>query len=345
MVTLQILVLPFLVRVRVAQRENEGGCSRERPPFLGLNSMRNDFKFIELDETVSTNTFLASYEAADPAAVTVVTAEYQTAGRGQTGNSWESERGKNLLFSILVQPSSLPVSHVFLLSEAIALSIRDVIAYVLRSASGLSPQPSALSPQPITVKWPNDIYVGDSKIAGILIENTFSGKYVQRSIIGCGVNVNQTAFKFPSLSTQPSALIPQPSSFSPQPSASPQAPTPISLRQLLGRDTNRGDILNHILEAFGQRYASLTSSHISHPSSFIPQPSALSPHPSSLHTDYLSNLYRRTGFHPYRDAHGLFDAEIIDVEPSGHLLLRDAEGTVRRYAFKEVEYVKNKNFV
>ena len=93
--------------------------------------MKSEVTFIELDETVSTNTFLATYRPAEPDTITVVTTEFQTAGRGQTGNSWESEKGKNLLFSILVQPKTLPATHVFLLSEAIALSIREAIADAL----------------------------------------------------------------------------------------------------------------------------------------------------------------------------------------------------------------------
>lgn len=276
--------------------------------------MKSEVTFIELDETVSTNTFLATYRAAEPSSITVATAEYQSAGRGQTGNSWESEKGKNLLFSILVQPKTLPATHVFLLSEAIALSIREVIADALRSASPHLPPPlqgglggGAFS---VTVKWPNDIYVDDRKIAGILIENELCGHNVGRSIIGCGVNINQTEFQFPSLSPQP------------------QAPTPVSLHQLIGHDCDRRAILNHILEAFRRRYESL-----------IPHPSPLTAG-VSLHADYLAALYRRTGLHPYRDAQGQFDAEIIDVEPSGHLILRDMSGTVRRYAFKEVEYLR-----
>ena len=151
--------------------------------------------------------------------------------------------------------------------------------------------------------------------------------------------VASTSTSNPSFSP-PSPLTSHLSPLTPQPSAracsldtsriiNHQSPTPVSLRQLIGHDCDRRPILNHILEAFQQRYASLT-----------PHPSPLTPHPSSLHADYLAALYRRTGLHPYRDAHGQFDAEIIDVEPSGHLILRDMSGTIRRYAFKEVEYVK-----
>lgn len=259
--------------------------------------MDNKITLIELDETVSTNSFLATYQAANPAAITVVTAEYQSAGRGQTGNSWESERGKNLLFSILMQPVMLPATHVFMLSEAIALSIREAIVSALNLTSPLLPLLSERGALPVTVKWPNDIYVGNSKIAGILIENTLCGQYVGRSIIGCGVNINQQTFIS-------------------------DAPNPVSLRQLIGHDSERRPILEHIIEAFRCRMESLNNDAS-----------------ASLHADYLASLYHRTGLHPFRDVHGSFDAAIADVAPSGHLVLRDMDGALRRYAFKEVEYV------
>ena len=233
--------------------------------------MKSEVTFIELDETVSTNTFLATYRPAEPDTITVVTTEFQTAGRGQTGNSWESEKGKNLLFSILVQPKTLPATHVFLLSEAIALSIREVIADALHFQwsmvngqwSTVNGQRSMVNGQrSITVKWPNDIYVDDRKIAGILIENELCGHNVGRSIIGCGVNINQQSFLFPSLTSHLSPLTPQPSaracSLDTSRIINHQSPTPVSLHQLIGRDSDRRPILNHILDAFQHRYASLT---------------------------------------------------------------------------------------
>jgi BirA family biotin operon repressor/biotin-[acetyl-CoA-carboxylase] ligase len=169
---------------------------------------------IELDETTSTNTFLRDYRPLTPVAITLVTADHQTAGRGQAGHSWESERGQNLLFSLLVQPTLLPSAGVFVLSEAIALSIRGAICDQLRSAA------IAL---PVTVKWPNDIYVGDRKIAGILIENTLKGNHIKDSIIGIGLNVNQQEF----LS---------------------DAPNPVSLCQLLGHEVDRMELLTRFLQ-------------------------------------------------------------------------------------------------
>ncbi|MBQ9285687.1 MAG: biotin--[Bacteroidaceae bacterium] len=262
-----------------------------------------DFLMIELDEVSSTNTFLRDYRPTSHTPITLVTAEHQTAGRGQTGNTWESERSSNLLFSLQVKPASLPANHTFALSQAIALAIREAIASILnRQSSITNPQSS------ISVKWPNDIYVGDRKIAGILIENDFRGASVERSIIGCGVNINQADFKFPTI-LPPKA----------------NAPTPVSLLQITGQPTERSLVLSAIVEAFRRRYPAIESGS----SEAI----------GALRADYLAALYRRTGFHPYRDANGTFMAEIADVEPSGCLILRDSEGRLRHYAFKQVAYL------
>ena len=283
------------------------------------------FRFIELDEVASTNSFLADYRPLEPTEMTLVTAEYQTAGRGQAGNSWESAPGQNLLFSLLLHPTFLPPTFLFLLSEAIALAIRDTLASILgnpknrHAALPLSDLtiPSANLSSSVTVKWPNDIYVDDRKIAGILIENQLSGQHIGRCIIGCGININQTEFHS-------------------------DAPNPVSLRQLLGYDLTRTLVLDAIITAFRRHYSALRTTFSS------PEPvddkaangcrSVIS---KSLHASYLDALYRRTGLHPYLDATSPtpFLAEVADVEPSGHLILRDTEGHLRRYAFKEVAFI------
>ncbi len=278
------------------------------------------FKMIELGETASTNSFLQGYKPLRPVDITLVTAEHQTAGRGQGTNHWESEPGKNLLFSLLLHPTALPATELFVLSEAIALSIREAIVKVF-------------SQEEVTVKWPNDIYVGDRKIAGILIENELQGMNIQRAIIGCGVDINQEEFAFPS-----------------SPSAE-HHPTPVSLFMLLGHETERRFVLEDIITAFTRRYEAIQSGNI--------QARA------AIHDDYLKVLYRRNGLHPFQEvlpqgsasqasnAHGqdasnakpsvstTFLAEIADVEPSGHLVLRDTNGNLHRYAFKEVRFLQD----
>jgi len=236
---------------------------------------------IVLDEVDSTNNFLHGYQSADEKAITLVTAEHQSSGRGQRGNSWESEQGKNLIFSLLVYPK-MPVSHVFSLSEACALAIRDALMAFTTD---------------IEVKWPNDIYWHDKKIAGILIETSLTGKQIMEGIIGVGVNINQQVF----LS---------------------DAPNPISLSLITGKTYDRALVMDKIKEQFAQNLEILLQGDF-----------------DTLHQRYMSALYHREGYHPYRDEQGPFLATIVGVAPSGHLILKDQEGHERRYAFKEVEQV------
>ena len=244
---------------------------------------------IELDEIDSTNSFLKTYQPLRPVNLILVTAEFQSAGRGQIGNSWEAAKGKNLLFSLLFSPAQLLAQDMFVLSEAIALSVRQAIADAL-TEHGVCAE--------VSVKWPNDIYVGQKKIAGILIENDLMGRQIGHSIIGCGVNINQESFVS-------------------------DAPNPVSVRQLVGVEVERRFVLEDIIE------------HFTHWCELIKRGDY-----ESLHQAYMSVLFRREGFHQYRDSNGRnFMAEIAAVKRSGHLLLRDSEGQMRTYAFKEVEYV------
>ncbi len=271
---------------------------------------------IELDVIGSTNTFLKDYRPFRPIDVTLVTAEFQTAGRGQAGNSWESRHGENLLFSLALSALQVPATEMFVISEAIALAIREAIIpplAQLEETLDLSRTRGEWEGTPsVTVKWPNDIYVGDSKIAGILIENDLQGSTITRSIIGCGVNINQQRFLFPTLSPTGS-------------DDEKPAPTPISLRQLLGQNTERRFVLDAIMEHFMRHYDALQRGDF-----------------CEIHAAYRAALYRGIGLHPFRDADGSFNAAIEGVEPTGHLLLRDTTGRQRRYAFKEVAFLEMK---
>jgi len=110
---------------------------------------------------------------------TVVLTYNQTNGRGQLTNQWESEIGKNLTISVILRPDFVSASEQFNISRLISLAIYDVLNYYIDN---------------VTIKWPNDIYVGDSKIAGVLIENTIMGSNIEYSICGIGLNVNQKIF-------------------------------------------------------------------------------------------------------------------------------------------------------
>jgi BirA family biotin operon repressor/biotin-[acetyl-CoA-carboxylase] ligase len=109
----------------------------------------------------------------------VVQSDFQTAGKGQRGNKWESEAGKNLLISIILYPESILPAEQFLLSMTISLGITDFLDKYISGSK---------------IKWPNDIYFGNDKIAGILIENTIIGEQTESAIAGIGLNVNQEDF-------------------------------------------------------------------------------------------------------------------------------------------------------
>ena len=171
-----------------------------------------NWKIVHIDETDSTNSWLRKRLAADERsdANLVVWAEYQTAGRGCGTNRWESERGENLTFSMLIHPKELPAMQQFHISMAISLAICEAIGQYIGDVS---------------IKWPNDIYWRNGKIGGILIENTLKGSIIMDSIIGVGLNVNQRVFKS-------------------------DAPNPVSMWQICEHETDREALLKEILEAF-----------------------------------------------------------------------------------------------
>lgn len=139
-------------------------------------------QIIKLDATESTNVYLKELlQLKDLEDYTTVLAKKQLKGRGQMGTSWQSEKGKNLTFSILKKFEGLAIENQFNLNIAISLAVHSVL--------------TELTIPQITVKWPNDIMSGSAKICGILIENVLKGQFIQNSIIGIGLNVNQTSFE------------------------------------------------------------------------------------------------------------------------------------------------------
>lgn len=148
----------------------------------------------------------------------IVYCDYQTKGRGQRGNSWESEAKKNLTFSLSITPKNIAAEKQFTISKIVSISIADTLKEFGIDA---------------TIKWPNDIYVGDQKIAGILIENTLSSKgLLSRSIIGVGLNLNQTEFKS-------------------------DAPNPISMKMIKTNEFCREEVLSVFSEKFTFYYSLL----------------------------------------------------------------------------------------
>jgi BirA family transcriptional regulator, biotin operon repressor / biotin---[acetyl-CoA-carboxylase] ligase len=114
---------------------------------------------------------------------TLVITDDQTGGRGQRGNSWVAEPGKNLTLSVILKPIFLLPKDQFQLSQAVAVAIADVLSITLN--------------QPAWIKWPNDVLINNRKVCGVLIENSITGEIIQHTIIGIGLNVNQTEFLIP----------------------------------------------------------------------------------------------------------------------------------------------------
>lgn len=162
-----------------AATHSDTPCTRknERKSRTTMNAY--DISRIHLDEIDSTNLYAASLPAPRENEMVVITADMQTAGRGQRGNSWESEKGKNITFSIMCAPSFIRPAAQFSLLQAQALALYDVIGSLIPDVS---------------IKWPNDIYAGNRKISGTLIECEIDNGKISKAIIGTGINVNQRTF-------------------------------------------------------------------------------------------------------------------------------------------------------
>lgn len=180
-----------------------------------------NFEVIHIDETDSTNRWLRDYVCHNgiTSAPIVTWAEYQTAGKGCGTNSWESERGKNLTFSVLLHPEGLPANCQFFISEVVSVALCETLETYIYNK--------------VEIKWPNDIYVGDRKICGMLIENRLQGSVIKDSIVGIGLNVNQTVFHS-------------------------DAPNPVSLYQITGHELDREEILNDFMGRLTQKLQSET---------------------------------------------------------------------------------------
>jgi BirA family biotin operon repressor/biotin-[acetyl-CoA-carboxylase] ligase len=135
---------------------------------------------ISLESVDSTNTYAKNIIAEKPTEGTLITATEQTAGRGQAGSAWQSEKEANLTASYILYPAFLAADKQFFLSMAVSLAVRELC--------------EELTGQEIRIKWPNDIYHRNKKLAGILIENTISGSAIASSVIGIGLNINQADF-------------------------------------------------------------------------------------------------------------------------------------------------------
>ena len=231
---------------------------------IGISVQETDEKIPKFQDSLDKDRSLA------------VVAEYQTAGKGCGSNSWESERGVNLTLSMLIHPEDIPANEQFRITEITSLALCETLEGYVN--------------QRVEIKWPNDIYVGNSKICGILIENSLQGNTIKDSIIGIGLNVNQRRFVS-------------------------DAPNPVSIYQLTGKETDREELLNRFLSVFGDIYESKTTCFA-----------------------YRERLFMRGKDCLYKDKTSCFTATLTDVLPDGRLVLLDKSGQERLYAFKEVEF-------
>ncbi len=254
-------------------------------------------KIIELDQTESTNSYLASVARESPHGL-VVTARNQTSGRGQRGNSWESVPGENVTMSMLLRPRGLHPSCQFLISQAVSLAIVAVLKKYLPGND-------------VSVKWPNDIYVGDSKICGILIENSITVSSILHSVVGIGLNVNQDRFVS-------------------------SAPNPVSMYMLTGKKYRLRDIVTEITEEIMRETAFLVTESVVEAELI-----------DNLCERYFRSLWRREGYWPYMDNINKerIMARIASVDADGTLSLalqspsQDVAEEIRSFAFKEIAAV------
>lgn len=172
-------------------------------------------EIIHIRETNSTNNYLKELlQTQNVDEGTVVWADFQSAGKGQRGNGWESEAGKNILFSIVLFPGFLKAGEQFILSQIVSLAVANCLQEYTEG---------------ISIKWPNDIYWNEKKICGILLENTILEDNIGHSVAGIGININQENFRS-------------------------DAPNPVSLKQITNRDYNLEEILKTVVDNINVYY-------------------------------------------------------------------------------------------
>ena len=257
-------------------------------------------------QTDSTNTLMSrllrgeeqSYADCLKEDIPVLYTGYQSAGRGQTGNGWESERDKNLLLSYLLREPHINATEQFRLNILASVAAHRTIAAYLPENQRDS----------LTIKWPNDIYCGDRKIAGILVENSLSGSVVQHSIAGIGINLNQEQWLG-------------------------NAPNPVSLKQLTGQDYDLHEALSlfmtmlHFTLAWSaEQCKDYYMQHL---------------YRRDGHWPYAEREVSTTPSRIVRPNEGqqTFEARIADIQNDGCIVLQKADETVRTYHFKQIQFV------
>lgn len=183
-----------------------------------------DFKIFKYSTIDSTNKeAIRLIDKGDITSNSVVIADFQTSGKGYATNKWESEKGKNLTFSIVFF-SNIEISDQFIMNKALSLGIYDFLK-------------KKIPHEKVSIKWPNDIYINNGKICGILIQNFINQNKISHSVLGIGININQTVFKS-------------------------DAPNPVSLKQFTNSEHSLASTFNEVIFCIEKRLTSIfTQTH------------------------------------------------------------------------------------
>lgn len=237
----------------------------------------------------STNDYLRLH----PDIVTLRT-DFQTSGRGQAGNHWESEQGQNLLFSTRLKEIGLAATDQWFINMLVAVALYETLNTKLSTLNST-----------LTIKWPNDLYYGDKKLAGVLIENTLLGTRIADSIIGIGLNLNQTKWHS-------------------------DAPNPVSLKQITGEDYDPDEMMNIFLGTLNELVP-----EINHLRAYYMQ------HLYRREGFYwweereVSTMPTMNGQRTEQS----FEAQIVDITSQGELVLQTRNQDIKTYHFKQIKYI------
>jgi biotin--[acetyl-coA-carboxylase] ligase len=253
------------------------GCSASAKAQLPPHWIRKHYP------TVPTTMEMIAMDAAPAGEVWMVSTDFQTRGHGQVGTLWESDCGENLMFTFVYRPKDVRATEQFYLSEIACLAVAQTLdAYV----------------EGVSVKWPNDVYVGEKKICGMLLNHQLKGAMVESTMVGIGINVNQSQFVS-------------------------DAPNPISLQQLLGHRIDTEAVLESFVRHFETLYMWWIRGEKTRLRNLYQQ---------RLFRREGQHLYldSATG--------EVFSATIEQVAPTGLLTLRDSAGALRTFDFKAIQF-------
>lgn len=218
----------------------------------------------------------------------VIASKFQTEGRGQRGTKWESAKGENITLSIILKPDGIKAENQFIISQMVSLGILKYL-----KERGVKAK----------IKWPNDIFVGDKKIAGVLIEHLLSGDNLSGSIVGIGLNLNQVNFHH-------------------------STPNPTSLRRESNLEYNLDDEINDLLGSIYQIYQSFKGYGSDREL-------------NRIESQYHNSLYRLDQFHQYIEtpSNVVITSKITGIARNGCLTMENEDGITKEYSFKEIKYI------